>query len=93
MEQLNKTNVYHCVQRGLLNRYVFEKKGTKFLDSYQVRIINMPWRDQTNTSDCGIYLMKHMETYRGQLLKNWNVGFKPNEVIYYVCHHVADCPQ
>lgn len=51
------------------------------MDEYESRLIQMPWRDRKNVWDCGIYLMKHMESYHGQPVKQWNVGLKKNEVL------------
>lgn len=34
----------------------------------------MKWRDATNKTDCGVFLMRHMETYEGQRLEDWQVG-------------------
>ncbi|KAH6783648.1 hypothetical protein C2S52_008607 [Perilla frutescens var. hirtella] len=38
--------------------------------------LQMPWRDGANNNDCGIYAMRHMETYMGQAIKSWNCGLK-----------------
>ncbi|KAH6834412.1 hypothetical protein C2S53_004542 [Perilla frutescens var. hirtella] len=36
--------------------------------------LKMPWRNDTNKVDCGIYTMRHMETYKGGSLRHWNFG-------------------
>lgn len=38
----------------------------------------MPWRNDTNKNDCGVYAMRHMETYMGQKMKDWNPGLRKN---------------
>jgi len=39
-------------------------------------VLKMHWRDGKNRCDCGVYLMRHLETYKGQDLKHWESGFK-----------------
>ena len=36
----------------------------------------MPWRTRRNEHDCGIFAMRHMETYCGQKVEEWKSGFK-----------------
>ena len=33
--------------------------------------LSMPWQTTKNSIDCGIFLMRHMETFKGDH-KNWN---------------------
>ncbi|WOG86496.1 hypothetical protein DCAR_0205707 [Daucus carota subsp. sativus] len=33
--------------------------------------LSMPWQTTKNSTDCGIFLMRHMETFKGDH-KNWN---------------------
>ncbi|KAH6827467.1 hypothetical protein C2S53_002504 [Perilla frutescens var. hirtella] len=40
--------------------------------------MKMPWRNETNKFDCGIYVMRHMETYKGGGLKNWDPELQTN---------------
>lgn len=37
--------------------------------------MQMPWRTENNVIDCGIFLMRHMETFQGQTDKEWKCGF------------------
>ena len=39
----------------------------------------MKWRDSKNHSDCGVYLMRHMETYTGDGASNWDCGLKKSD--------------
>ena len=41
--------------------------------------MRMQWRTTDNVTDCGIFCMRHMETYFGQGDK-WDCGFKKNEL-------------
>ncbi|KAL8217996.1 hypothetical protein R6Q57_021369 [Mikania cordata] len=40
----------------------------------------MPWRTSHNVIDCGIFLMRHMETYMGEEEKEWKCGFIPEDL-------------
>lgn len=44
----------------------------------------MPWQDIQNVTDCAVYTLKHMETYKNQDPKSWKIGFSgpPNDVGY-----------
>ncbi|MFS7943085.1 hypothetical protein Hanom_Chr06g00496181 [Helianthus anomalus] len=37
--------------------------------------LEMPWRTKNNVIDCGVFLMRHMETYKGVAGKGWECGF------------------
>ncbi|XP_019150116.1 PREDICTED: uncharacterized protein LOC109146919 [Ipomoea nil] len=36
--------------------------------------LQMPWRDSKNKVDCGVFLMRHMESYVGQRVRDWECG-------------------
>ncbi|KAJ0733417.1 putative Ulp1 protease family catalytic domain, papain-like cysteine peptidase superfamily [Helianthus annuus] len=36
--------------------------------------LEMPWCTTRNVIDCGVFLMRHMETYKGTSLKKWECG-------------------
>ncbi|XP_048490711.1 uncharacterized protein LOC125492356 isoform X2 [Beta vulgaris subsp. vulgaris] len=38
------------------------------------RIVEMPWRTNSNTYDCGIFAMRHMEKYTGEWENNFETG-------------------
>ena len=46
----------------------------EFVDQY------MTWKTRGNSNDCGIFLMRHMETYKGGPLAQWKCGFKMESV-------------
>ncbi|KAL1554277.1 hypothetical protein AAHA92_14855 [Salvia divinorum] len=46
----------------------------KVIKNSAVKHIDMPWKNDTNKVDCGVYLMRHMETYMGGPIKNWVTG-------------------
>ncbi|KAM0050759.1 putative Ulp1 protease family catalytic domain, papain-like cysteine peptidase superfamily [Helianthus debilis subsp. tardiflorus] len=37
--------------------------------------LKFPWQTRYNGIDCGIFLMRHMETYNGTSVKEWRCGF------------------
>uniref|UniRef100_A0A803N3I1 Ubiquitin-like protease family profile domain-containing protein n=1 Tax=Chenopodium quinoa TaxID=63459 RepID=A0A803N3I1_CHEQI len=42
--------------------------------NYEIKLVDMPWRTLDNNVDCGIYAMRHMETYFGK--RKWNCGLR-----------------
>ncbi|KAH6827979.1 alpha carbonic anhydrase 2 [Perilla frutescens var. hirtella] len=38
--------------------------------------LQMPWRNSTNQTDCGVFVMHHMETYMGDAVRNWRSGLR-----------------
>ncbi|KAH6785361.1 hypothetical protein C2S51_037816 [Perilla frutescens var. frutescens] len=42
--------------------------------------LQMSSRDGANNNDCGVYAMRHMETYMGQAIKSWNCGLEEGNV-------------
>lgn len=45
------------------------KYEMKFVDQYTA------WKTRGNINDCGIFLMRPMETYKGGALAQWTCGF------------------
>ncbi|KAL8210949.1 hypothetical protein R6Q57_005386 [Mikania cordata] len=39
----------------------------------------MPWRTSHNHVDCGVFLMRHMETFQGNDKKKYDAGFALEE--------------
>ncbi|WCJ31601.1 hypothetical protein M5689_013081 [Euphorbia peplus] len=48
------------------------------MSEYSVNVVKMKWRNKDNHVDCGIYLMKHMESYEGQLESKWDIRLTKN---------------
>ncbi|KAJ9565598.1 hypothetical protein OSB04_001564 [Centaurea solstitialis] len=42
--------------------------------SVEPRLVEMKWRTKSNYVDCGVFLMRHMETYMGGGARGWFVG-------------------
>ncbi|KAL8265799.1 hypothetical protein R6Q59_003143 [Mikania micrantha] len=36
--------------------------------------LSMPWRTLNNSVDCGVFVMRHMETFKGISVKEWKYG-------------------
>nr|GMC62949.1 uncharacterized protein LOC109158994 [Ipomoea batatas] len=45
------------------------------VDVLTEEVVDMSWKESENYIDCGLFVMRHMETYKGTL-KKWNPGFK-----------------
>nr|GMD35711.1 uncharacterized protein LOC109158392 [Ipomoea batatas] len=45
------------------------------VDELTEEVVDMSWKESENYIDCGLFVMRHMETYKGTL-KKWNPGFK-----------------
>ena len=48
----------------------------------------MPWQTMFNSHDCGIFLMRHMETFKGDA-KNWETNLQPEGVRSYTFYHIC----
>lgn len=73
-------------------------KASMFKDEKMVPTerLEMPWRDNTNKVDCGIFTMRHMETYFGNGLTDWESQLRKedskqiaNMRVKY-CHSIID---
>ncbi|GJW98923.1 ulp1 protease family, C-terminal catalytic domain-containing protein [Tanacetum coccineum] len=51
-------------------KYVLNKKPT---------ILRPKWGTEENNTDCGVFLMMHMENYNGENARNWNMEFPTKE--------------
>nr|GMD40552.1 uncharacterized protein LOC109158392 [Ipomoea batatas] len=45
------------------------------VDELTEEVVDMSWKESENYIDCGLFVMRHMETYKGTL-KKWNPGLK-----------------
>ncbi|KAM0012076.1 hypothetical protein Hdeb2414_s0002g00069761 [Helianthus debilis subsp. tardiflorus] len=57
--------------------------------------LEMPCRTKHNIIDCGVFLMRHMETYKGVAGKGWECGFSnkctdAGEITYKQCKEIDD---
>jgi len=35
----------------------------------EIILLDMPWKTNKNKTDCGVFVMRHMETYKGEQIK------------------------
>ena len=56
-------------------------KRTNSIEEFELRYIDMPWKQQASTTDNNqsIYVMKHMYEYK-ELPCPWDVGFANDQV-------------
>ncbi|KAL2893797.1 DNA-directed DNA/RNA polymerase mu [Bienertia sinuspersici] len=78
-------NRYQGYPQSLLEAYAFflnknVSKKPKDVKKFKVRVVEMPWRNNENDMDSGIYTMRHMETFHGKI--RWNCGLSPNNFEY-----------
>ena len=62
--------------------YLFENKFellAQSLKNVKPMYMIMPWQTLGNYKDCGIFLIRHMETYKGEP-KNWITDLKAESV-------------
>nr|GLL27117.1 uncharacterized protein LOC109155335 [Ipomoea trifida] len=76
-------NIQHISVRDCLQAFLFKflsgLKSTykaKKIEKLKVKKMKMAWRDNRNKIDCGVFLMRHMETFRGQLPELCNCGLQ-----------------
>ncbi|MFS7986942.1 putative Ulp1 protease family catalytic domain, papain-like cysteine peptidase superfamily [Helianthus anomalus] len=49
--------------------------GGRKMHKVRISRLKMSWRPVDNKVDCGIFLMRHMETFEGSSLRCWRCGF------------------
>ena len=67
------------MQFDFLSRYLEEvghPMANVLRNDLQPEDIATPWKTIENSTDCGIFAMRHMETYKGGGIGNWRCGFK-----------------
>lgn len=70
---------YVLLQRRYFLGYLNNKAHPKFelMKKAACNRLLMSWRTEENSIDCGVFLMRHMETYMGYTTpKNWKCGLK-----------------
>ncbi|XP_065871994.1 uncharacterized protein [Euphorbia lathyris] len=81
--KISRADKYDDCPEQLLKSYAHfvlknDDSSLKQMCAYKVQILRMKWRSNNNHNDCGIFLLKHMETYIGQSVKEWNIGLTKN---------------
>ncbi|CAH1412895.1 unnamed protein product [Lactuca virosa] len=60
----------------LFSRYLIRvnHKSASTLEGVEPERVNMNWRTRDNHVECGVFCMRHMETYMGDKTVNWTCG-------------------
>ncbi|KAJ0715350.1 hypothetical protein HanPI659440_Chr13g0500101 [Helianthus annuus] len=62
--------------------YARMSKTTRLLSLKKLRVtspisLKFPWQTLYNGVDCGIFVMRHMETFKGTSVREWDCGLSP----------------
>ncbi|XP_056691771.1 uncharacterized protein [Spinacia oleracea] len=49
------------------------------MQKYEMNLVKMKWRSMKDYTNCGVYVMKHMETYTGDPEHEWICDLKAND--------------
>ncbi|CAI9304483.1 unnamed protein product [Lactuca saligna] len=69
--------IKHIHVKKLLGNYLktkYYQKSTAF-HKIKASVMKMTWKVEKEGSDCGVYLMRHMESYMGENEGRWDCGF------------------
>ncbi|XP_065859421.1 uncharacterized protein [Euphorbia lathyris] len=50
------------------------------ISAYGSKHLKLKWKESSNNDDCGVFLLKHMESYFGQEESEWDIGVRNNNV-------------
>lgn len=81
------------LQRNHFCNYLEKKELTLLAKSFKkmtTKYLAMDWQTTKNDKDCGIFLMRHMETYKGST-KNWTTQLKTEKVFYSLDMIFVNC--
>ena len=71
------------LQKDMLEAYYKKKNLLEIFENINksyIDILSLKWARSSNIKDCGVYLMRHMETYVGKKDSEWNVGFSAHNI-------------
>ncbi|KMS95626.1 hypothetical protein BVRB_006370 [Beta vulgaris subsp. vulgaris] len=77
-----------CVQAIAYGRFLVSLGYNMISSPLRPRIVEMSWRTNVNTYDCGIYAMRHMEKYNGEWEANFETGLTADNVRNYLSTYV-----
>ncbi|KAG6411797.1 hypothetical protein SASPL_129881 [Salvia splendens] len=83
MDPFEKYDIDIGLMKDMFEAYFIEKKMLDILENINKSLINflhLEWATSTNKKDCGVYLMRHMETYVGKKGSEWDIGFSARSV-------------
>ncbi|KAK9705619.1 hypothetical protein RND81_07G071300 [Saponaria officinalis] len=69
------------VMKEALAHFLMSHNETRYkgeaVDGLEPVVVKMAWRNTTNIDDCGVYAMRHMETFKGD--SKWVCGLEKND--------------
>ncbi|KAL2901056.1 Tumor necrosis factor ligand superfamily member 12 [Bienertia sinuspersici] len=66
---------FYATFQSTKNKNMFEE-----ICNFKTKTLKMKWRSNDNYDDCGVYLLKHMQTYHGEKDIEWENGLQLNNV-------------
>ncbi|KAL8204344.1 hypothetical protein R6Q57_009967 [Mikania cordata] len=68
-----------ATMKDVFANYLLNKDHPNALKIYNLTptLLDLPWKTTKNGVDCGVFSMRHMETYMGGGLKKWKTGLNP----------------
>ncbi|KAG6392635.1 hypothetical protein SASPL_146859 [Salvia splendens] len=83
MDPFEKYDIDIGLIKDMFEAYFIEKKMLDISENVNKSSINflpLEWATSTNNKDCGVYLMRYMETYVGKKGSEWDIGFSGRSV-------------
>nr|XP_017239153.1 PREDICTED: uncharacterized protein LOC108211942 isoform X3 [Daucus carota subsp. sativus] len=76
------TSIYDGYPQSLKENFVkymmnVSEVKARHLLNVEITRLQMKWRTTNNSIDCGIFAMRHMETYKGNGVRSWDSKFAP----------------
>ncbi|KAG6397755.1 hypothetical protein SASPL_144216 [Salvia splendens] len=78
MDPFEKYDIDIGLMKDMFEAYFIEKKmldNSENVNKSSINFLPLEWAISTNNKDCGVYLMRHMETYVGKKGSEWDIGF------------------
>ena len=71
------------LQLKLLAKWLKENncKDWNMITEFKRVLLQMSWKSMSDVTNCGIYLMHHIETFNGE--DNWQCDFKDSDQVKY----------
>ncbi|KAG6416385.1 hypothetical protein SASPL_123814 [Salvia splendens] len=83
MDPFEKYDIDIGLMKDMFEAYFIEKKMLNIsenINKSSLNFLHLEWATSTNKKDCGVYLMRHMETYVGKKGSKWDIGFSARSV-------------
>ncbi|KAG6390960.1 hypothetical protein SASPL_148706 [Salvia splendens] len=83
IDPFEKYDIDIGLMKDMFEAYFIEKKMLNIsenINKSSLNFLHLEWATSTNKKDCGVYLMRHMETYVGKKGSKWDIGFSARSV-------------